>query len=363
MLPTITTIITNSNDDDDDGINHNEASPNPAESTHKPQRQHVEFYLDERLKLLSKIKKAGITLTDLRNVNDEEIRDKVNDVIDPILLSSFAPKYHITNPSSSIKREWRKKIRRWAKTQSLSCTKINHQTVGRKAKRNGGGGRKQVIDPQIEYKIYKCLNEECLKGRTFTFKELVDFISFYLRESGTYRIKEDPVNDDNEHLQSISINEYFIDKFKKKWNLSKRTQGTKTMYDYNQVLAEHAIVCAKVFTLRLLLGEYVTYTGHHDQVCLFYAHSRNTTYTSHITKGTNGQKKKQNKNKTFTGIPTCYHDLESDTISFGPTVLIFESAAKHNGFGKGFLTDLRKLKLDKYFDKSKTLYIDTSYNG
>ena len=77
-------------------------------------------------------------------------------------------------------------------------------------------------------------------------------------------------------------------------------------------------------------------------MCLFYAHSKNTTYTTHTTKGTNGQKKRQNKNKTFTGIPTCHHDLITDEMSFGPTVCIFESAAKDHGFGKGFLSDLRK---------------------
>ena len=46
----------------------------------------------------------------------------------------------------------------------------------------------------------------------------------------------------------MNIDENFIHKFKRKWNLKKSKQGTKTQYDYNQVIAEHAVVCCQVYT-------------------------------------------------------------------------------------------------------------------
>ena len=295
---------------------------------------------------------------------DRKVRDRVNVAIDPILFDAFAAKYHIKSaPKPRMRRYWRRKVRDWAEEETLKCTKLNHQTVGPKAKRNGGAGRKQIIDEDVEYKMYKQLHEECMNGRSFTFDGLVEFFSFYLRESGLYRIDGEPPNPETEHLKKISINERFITNFKKRWNIVRRTQGTKTMYDINNVLAEHAIVCAKVFALRLLLGSYITYTGHHDQICLFYAHCTDITYTTSTTRGVNGQKKIQNKNKTLTGIPLIMHSLLDDKISFGPTVLIFESAAKDNGFGATFVKDLKKRGLNAGFDADKVLFIDTSYNG
>ena len=51
-----------------------------------------------------------------------------------------------------------------------------------------------------------------------------------------------------------------------------------------------------------------------------------------------------------------------DQVTLGPAICIFESAAKDNDVGKGFLKELRKRKLDKGLIEPKH-YIDTSYNG
>ena len=125
----------------------------------------VEFYLIDSLKIIKKIQDAGLTLNKIWEIIDEETRDEVNKVVDPIVYETFAPKYHIKKAiPSKTKREWRKKVRRWANKESLDCTKLNQQTVGNKAKRNGGGGRQQIIDKDVEYKLYKQFNEACLNG-------------------------------------------------------------------------------------------------------------------------------------------------------------------------------------------------------
>ena len=125
---------------------------------------------------------------------------------------------------------------------------------------------------------------------------------------------------------------------------------------------EHTIVYV-LFSLRNLLKD-IKYVGHHDQVCKFYSHSNDYLYCTQSTTTVSGSKKKQNANKTFTAIPTIYQHIKTNKVSFGPTVCIFESAAKKSKFGKSFIKSLKELNLKTGFcDSQKTSFLDTSYNG
>ena len=174
MLPALASIINDNNNTDDDAndidIEHlpNQRPPSPSppieqqreeteekqeveeetkgKETKKATRNYVSFYLFERLNILSKIEKAGISMTELKDIEDITVRDSVNSVIDPISFESFAAKYHIKGtPTSRQQRKWLNKVRDWAETDELNCTKLNDLTVGKTAKRNGGAGRSKYL--------------------------------------------------------------------------------------------------------------------------------------------------------------------------------------------------------------------------
>ena len=52
----------------------------------------------------------------------------------------------------------------------------------KRVKRNGGAGRRQKIDLELSYKIYKAYELECLNGNFMTIERLREFIELFLRQ-------------------------------------------------------------------------------------------------------------------------------------------------------------------------------------
>ena len=174
-----------------------------------------------------------------------------------------------------------------------------------------------MIDLETLYLIYKSFELECIKGNFFSFDQLQDFIKLFLRQTGKCNVGGD-IGDPE--LIRVNVTQNTVSRFKTLWNITRDREGIRTCYDYDAVFGEHAIVCSLIYTLKILLGEYIKYWGHHDQVCMFYSHSRDYLYATTSTKTTTGTKKKQNANKTFTAAPTIYQHVQSGKVELGPTL-------------------------------------------
>ena len=93
----------------------------------------------------------------------------------------------------------------------------------------------------------------------------------------------------------------------------------------------------------------------------WYSEDGGNLYSTSSNKSLSGSKKAQNRNKTFTAIPTIYHNLETDSIKFAPIISIFEAAKSK--FSDQCRKELRSVKLKPGLDRKRECYKDVSTNA
>ena len=106
-----------------------------------------------------------------------------------------------------------------------------------------------------------------MNGTKLNFKDLRLVYCDLLRQSGKYYIRGDDDASDDRFV--VDVNEYSIKSFKKQFNFASQESGTKTQYDINKVMTQHAANFCTVCTVRHLLPNIIKYVGQHDQVMLW----------------------------------------------------------------------------------------------
>ena len=317
----------------------------------------VQYGLEFKMKLFRALEEHHISDDKLLS-EDPMIQSEIKQSLESQINLFFADKYPKHTINGQLKpsklRHIKYMVKQWKRERNQKATKLNFVTRKKGAIRCGGGGRKSVLDDDIQLMIYKHINQT-MNG--YNFNQLRSVFIEFITRSGRYTV--DP-NDQNHNLKYVDITDSKLNLFKKTWNLVK-SQNSKTSYDVDDVMIKHFRVCCQVFVLRILLKENIQYVGHHDQVMIWYSEQSGSSYFTSFNQSASGTSSRQNARKTFTIIPSSYHMLQTDSIDFGALVTIFESKGKT--FSSKYVKSLRGVGLNEGFDGKHTNYGCISSNG
>ena len=344
-------------DDDEKQETVHNSKPKKARYGPPKNSKMTQHPLEFKMQIFKALESVNISYDDLISENDE-VQKRIKVPLETIIHTHFTDRYptHTVNGRLKPRKVTRIKymIKGWENPNQKTNVKLNYISAPKGAVRCGGGGKKNELDPDTQLAIFKYINSVL---DSFSLSELHSAFVEVLSRSPIYTV--DP-NDPNPQLKYYEVTDRRLRNFKRTWNLI-TSSHSKTSYDIDDVAIAHLLSVCRCLVLRRCFKEKIDYVGHQDQMMTWHSLDVGRVYTTSFNHSNSGQRSRQNARKTFTSIPTIYHNLSSDTVDFGPVITIFDSKSKE--MAPKFVKSLKSVGLANGFNRDHSNFCDISSNG